>query len=121
MKRYDVELKVMPWRWDRRVPIEQALATVVSEVLINDELMFFETDFSKEEITQGHAVLHCDGIITLELRDLKQESYERLQLTPEDWLEGSNRESLLLPVASLTVSEASLQEVQQEPLLFPTA
>lgn len=121
MRRYDVELIVMPWRYSSRVPNEFALSTAINKVIVNGIPLNFLTDYSSEEIVNGHATLECDGFIVLGLHQLTDESYEELALTPDDYLEGSNRQCVMLPVASLQITEAPEKVPADNLVIFPTA
>ena len=120
MKRIDVELQVMPWRGDRRVDPEFALATAIKYVIVNGQDLFFQEDYTAEPIIQGGATLHLNGFMTLQLDLLTDDSFRCLDVTKDDWLEGSTRSSLLLPVTSLFVTEASTEERNADLLMFPT-
>lgn len=111
-RQFHVKLITMPWRGAARTAAEDAIGTLVVGVQINGEHMAPRKNGVGILSPVENVSLHIDAFLTITLRDLPDESFDALDVTRDDWLEGSDRSLVMLPVASLTIEEAPVPDHQ---------
>lgn len=110
-RQFHVELVVVPWRGSWRTEPENASILHTRTVYINGHVMKFGRDPYPEdpelgktyEIDQGKATIEAGPFMLIHLRRLTRESFDVLEVTADDWMEGTTEETLILPVCSLIV------------------
>lgn len=127
-RQFHVELVVMPWRGSGRSTPEDSRILLTRTVYVNGHAMIFESDPPPEnpepgeiyEIDRGSAWIELGGFALINLRRLSKESRAALEVTADDWMEGTTDETLILPVTSLSLREAghSREDLNKDPRSF---
>jgi hypothetical protein len=106
-RQFHVVMQVEPWLGDGRSEPDVAVANIVSRLTINGHDMgALALARNWVPLPVEGVLLQIDGFLSIVLNDISDDAFALLDVDENDWLEGSTRASVGLPVASLTVEEA---------------